>query len=80
MTVDELIKKLDEAIITEENAVVLYAGHLKAVMEWSGLAKKEMAEVKSVLDVLIEESQIHGEILKSMKDELEKDGGLVQEG
>jgi rubrerythrin len=80
MTVDELIKKLDEAIITEENAVVLYAGHLKAVVEWSGLTKKEMAEVKSVLDVLIEESQIHEEILKAMKDELKKDGGLVQEG
>jgi rubrerythrin len=80
MTRDELLKKVDEAIITEEKAVVLYAKHLKAVLEWSGLAKKETAEVKEVLDVLIDESRAHERILRAVKDELKKGGDSVHEG
>jgi hypothetical protein len=73
MTTKDVLKKIDEAVITEENAVVLYAGHLKAILEWSGLTKEDQKKIKGSLDILINESKIHESVLKTVRSKMEEE-------
>ncbi|MBN2352959.1 MAG: hypothetical protein JXD23_10360 [Spirochaetales bacterium] len=76
-TRDEVIKKIERAVLTEENAVQLYARHLKAIMKWSGLAKKDRAEIEETLNILIRDSHCHAVALRGIRERLLKGGGDV---
>ena len=65
-TGNELAKKIDRAVMTEENAIRLYARHLKAIMGWSGLAKKDRTEIEEMLNVLIRDSRRHAAAFMGM--------------
>ncbi len=80
MTTKDVLKKIEEAVITEENAVMLYARHLKAILEWSGLGKEKQKEIRRSLDILISESKMHEKAFKSLRNEVEKEGDDVFEG
>ncbi len=80
MTTKDVLEKIDYAIITEENAVVLYAKHLKAILEWSGLSREKQKEIGRSLDILISESKKHEEAFISLRNEVEKEGDDVFEG
>jgi hypothetical protein len=72
ITKDELIKKIDEAIITEENAVMLYNQHLKTILPWSGLSKENQSMIITDLNTLSNESGEHKKILSLLKNKIEK--------
>lgn len=74
---NELIKKIDRAVRTEENAVRLYARHLKAIMKWSGLVKRERTEVEETLNILIRDSHDHAVALRGIRQRLLEGGADV---
>ena len=61
------IKKIDEAIITEEDAIPVYSRHLKTIIFWSGLGKEKEEKIKSYLDILINDTRKHIKIFESIK-------------
>lgn len=66
MTREELIKHIQEGIKTEESAVTIYARHLSAIVSRSGLPESDIAELKRVLGMLIQENQKHKRILRTL--------------
>ena len=70
---EDLIKRIVDSIITEENAVMLYSQHLQAIIPWSGVSKKKQIEIKNILEILNNESSEHKIILTAIKNQIEKD-------
>jgi hypothetical protein len=73
ITKAELIKKIDEAIITEESAMGIYDHHLKAILPRSGLSEETRSEIMRNLNTLSDESAKHKKLLLSLKNEIEKE-------
>lgn len=63
----EFIKKVDQAIITEEDAIPVYSRHLKTIIFWSGLGEEKEKRIKAYLDVLINDTRKHIRIFESIK-------------
>jgi rubrerythrin len=66
MTREELIKHIQEGMKTEESAVTIYSRHLSAIVSRSGLPESDIAELKRVLGMLIQENQRHKQILSGL--------------
>jgi hypothetical protein len=74
---NELVRKIVQAVITEEDAIQLYSRHLKVVLPWSGLKKKQRLEVEKSLTILAADSQKHREILTAVKERIMEGDGDV---
>lgn len=68
MKKNQLLKKLDEAIQVEEDAYPIYAEHLVAAVEWTGLSPKFQSEVIVILEKLKNETAKHKVTFQKMKD------------
>ena len=66
MTREELIRHIQEGIKTEESAVTIYARHLTAIVDRSGLPESRLSQVKKTLDVLIESNREHKNLLDTL--------------
>jgi len=73
ITKKELIIKLNEAAITEENAVIIYTQHLKTILPWSGLNIEDQNEIRNLLDTLANDSKVHKKTFMLLKEKVEKD-------
>jgi len=43
----ELLKKLDDAVLHEEEAVPIYTEHIATTAYWAGLPKDKIEEIKN---------------------------------
>ena len=66
MTKEELIKRIQEGIKTEESAVTIYSRHLSAIVTKSGLPKADVSQIKKILEILINANQQHKDFLISL--------------
>lgn len=73
ITKEELIKEIDNAAVTEKNAVILYSKHLKVILAWSGVNNEKRKIINSNLDTLINESTEHIKLLDELKNKIRKD-------
>jgi rubrerythrin len=74
ITKKELLEKLAISIGTEEDAIRIYSHHLKAILPWSGLPKKDQAAVKDLLDGLMDDSERHRKTLIAMREQIMSTG------
>lgn len=51
--------KLSETVMAKSRAATLYARHLLSLLPWSNLDCEKQAEIRKVLDELIDESSAH---------------------
>lgn len=72
MKKEEIIKKIDEAILTEEKAIPIYMKHIESTMYWSELKEKDRINIRNVFVQLKEDSLKHIEFLNRIKEILEK--------
>lgn len=66
MTRKQLIKKLQEAMKTEESAVTIYAKHLSAIVSRSGLSESDVSQIKKIFETLIDANKKHKAFLESL--------------
>jgi rubrerythrin len=66
MTREELINHIQEGMKKEESAVTIYSRHLSAIVSRSGLPESNIAELKRVLGMLIQENRKHKKILSTL--------------
>ena len=59
MTKEQFLRDLTDIIHKEETLITTYTSHLHAVMQWSGLAEQDRAEVRSILTTLCDDSKKH---------------------
>jgi len=59
MEKEKLLRKIDDAIITEEQAIPVYMSHLKVIFRWSQLSKEHKKRVAGIMNDLISESEGH---------------------
>ena len=67
MTKNELIKKLDKAIILEEMAVPIYNKHLKNTLFLSGYPEEVQKRIKNNLKILSDDSVRHKFMIEELK-------------
>ncbi|MFC1693106.1 hypothetical protein ACFL1R_06345 [Candidatus Latescibacterota bacterium] len=64
---EEIIRKIDDAILMEDSAIPIYSKHIKSTLFWSGLNDEFQKRIKETLDFLTEESQKHVFLLERVK-------------
>ena len=67
MEKNNLLKKIDEAISTEDMAMPIYVKHLKSGIFWSGLNKEKKDLIKKNLEILEIETLQHAKMLQEIK-------------
>lgn len=73
ITKAELMKKIDEAIYSEDTAVSIYTKHIKTAVFWSGLNPEIREHIRIELGILEKESMRHKNLLEELKKKIEKD-------
>ena len=71
MTNKALIDSLKQAMYAEEKAIPIYAKHLDAAVQWTGLSQKDVENIQKVLRQLAGESDRHRKTVEAMIKELE---------
>ena len=70
---EEILKKIDKAIRTEEEGIPIYAKHIDNTLFWSGLISDEVKEViRNTLKILTDESKRHKQLLLQVKQLVEE--------
>lgn len=64
---EEILKKIDEAIITEEKAIPIYAKHLESTLFWSDMLEEYAEKIKKLFQKLKKESLGHKGKLEYIK-------------
>jgi len=72
MPKDELIKLIEDSIITEELAIPIYKKHLSSAIFWSGFKDDDAKIIKDDLELLTQESRQHIIILNKLRKILER--------
>ncbi|MGM0442210.1 MAG: hypothetical protein ACQEQC_07310 [Elusimicrobiota bacterium] len=70
----DILKKIDEAIITEEKAVPIYAKHLESTLFWSDMPEEYRERIKKLFEKLKEESLGHKGKLEYIKKKIQEGG------
>ncbi len=68
MTKEEILSKLDKAVMQEEEAVPIYAEHISTTAMWAGLSNADIEKIKDYLRVLHEESIGHAKAFEKIKE------------
>ncbi|MEK7118801.1 MAG: hypothetical protein AAB869_04275 [Patescibacteria group bacterium] len=63
----EILQELDAATVKEELALPVYASHIKSVLFWSGLSKEKKERICESLEILLQDSARHVQLLKHIK-------------
>lgn len=64
---EEIIQKIDQAILFEDEAIPIYSKHIRSTLFWSGLNDECQQKIKETLDVLIRETLKHKILLTHIK-------------
>lgn len=67
MNKEELNKKIDIAVMKEEEAVPIYTEHISTTIFWAGLSKESVQKIKGYLKILRNESLGHVQAFKRVK-------------
>lgn len=67
---EALIKKIEDAIIIEEQAIPVYSNHMKVIFSWFKLSKEKKIHLNQIFDTLIKESTKHKLILEKVKEKI----------
>lgn len=67
MNKEDILKKIDEAILTEEKAMPIYTKHIGNTLFWSGLSKETQNKIKDTFLKLKQESSKHINQLEAAK-------------
>ena len=70
---EELIRRLQEAVLTEETAIPVYAKHLHNTLFWSGLHPDDIKVVKAGLRRLYTDSNRHRKMLEALIKKVRED-------
>ena len=62
-----ILKKIKEAINTEEFVVPIYIKHLQSAVFWSGFQKEKQKIIIKNLKILSEDSKFHTKALEKIK-------------
>jgi len=73
ITKEELLKVLNEAVMTEERVVPIYDKHLRSAIFWTGIDKDKAQIVRRCLEIMIDDSKTHFEITKSLLERIKKE-------
>lgn len=73
MTKQELLNRIEEAIVLEEDAYSVYAEHLHAALEWADLSEGDKNQASSILNTLKVETEGHSKTLRAIKDYIMKE-------
>ncbi len=68
MKKEEILAKIDIAILREEDAVPIYAKHLSSAIHWAGLDDDSVTRIKDYLKILRDESMGHAKALRKVKE------------
>jgi hypothetical protein len=74
MNQETLLKKLEEAIYTEETAVPIYAKHLEAILEFAELSNEQQAQIKAYFEILLKDTKKHQKLFKYIRNQIKKEG------
>jgi rubrerythrin len=70
---ENLLKKLKEALVAEEQSIPIYTKHLDSAIFWTGWDKEIVANAKAVFTHLANESGRHKIIIAGLIERIEKD-------
>jgi len=70
---EKLLRWLQEAVLTEESAIPIYAKHLPNTLFWSGLAEKDIGFIKAGLRRLAVDSERHRKTLEGLMKKVRED-------
>lgn len=70
MKKEDLIKKIDEAISTEEKAIPIYVKHLESLTDLSELEPEQKKKLKEMLEKMRNETREHKNFLENLKEEI----------
>lgn len=70
---EELLKVLNEAVMTEERIVPIYDKHLRSAIFWTGIDEDKAQTVRNCLKIMIDDSKKHFEITKSLLEKIKKE-------
>lgn len=73
MKKEEILAKIDIAILREEQAVPIYAEHLSSAIHWAGLKEESVARIRGYLKILRDDSMGHAKALRKVKELIKKD-------
>lgn len=68
MKKEDILAKIDIAILREEEAVPIYAEHLSSAIHWAGLSEDSVARIKGFLKILRDDSIGHAKALRKVKE------------
>jgi len=66
MTKDELIRRCEEAVKSEESANQIYMKHLSAILQRSELSREKLEKAREALSYLIGRNSEHKKILEDL--------------
>ena len=61
---------LEEARLTEEQAIPVYTRHLDTAVFWLGMDEKDAGRVKRTLNALANDSRRHKEVVERLLEEI----------
>ena len=64
---ERLLKRLNDAIFTEESAIPVYARHLDTALFWRGMSGKNHLKIRKYLEILGRQSANHKLIFERIK-------------
>jgi len=64
---EQIIIKLTEAIVKEEQAIPIYVEHIASTLFWSALNKEKQDKIKELLQILATDSAEHAKMLKEIE-------------
>ena len=70
---EELLKILNEAVMTEERVIPIYDKHLRSAIFWTGIDEDKAQTVRDCLKTMINDSKKHFEITKSLLERIKKE-------
>jgi hypothetical protein len=73
MEKSEILKKIDDFIIVEEQAIPVISNHMKTIFKWSKINNEDKKTIHSVFDKLIDESKTHKLMLETVKKIIEEE-------
>jgi len=71
ITKEKFVNELNEALKTEEGAILLYTKHVSSTLFLAYMEKEKITRIKEILDVLNSETRKHTRIFKNLINKIE---------
>ncbi len=70
---EDLLKKLKEALVTEEQSIPIYTKHLDSAVFWTGWDEETTKKAKNTFRNLADESKRHKILIENLIERIKKD-------